>query len=44
MQQTQLEVAQRRFFLSGRRNSALDDQLAANSAAIAELNQKLQQL
>jgi hypothetical protein len=44
MRQIQLEVKQRRLFFSGRRNSALDAQLAANSALIAELNQKLQRL
>jgi hypothetical protein len=44
LQQVQLEVVQPRHFFSGFRDAALDAELAANSAEIADLSRKLQQL
>jgi len=44
LRQVHLEVAQRGNFFSGFRDAALDTELAANSAAIADLTKKLRQL
>jgi hypothetical protein len=44
LRQVHLEVAQRGNFFSGFRNAAIDAELAANSAKIADLSKKLRQL
>lgn len=43
MRQTELEVTQRAIFFAGSRDTAIDAELAANSAEIAELTRRLQE-